>query len=117
MLSHVHFKRLGGDKPVSEEAKRQALSSADLALSLVDNTQETFGLAIAEAMAAGLPVIASNWNGYRDLVRHGVDGYLVPSSLVVHGSCCRFSTIGLAAVFRGSSLSSCGWCFGSVGST
>ena len=30
-------------------------------------------------MAAGLPVVASNWNGYRDLVRHGIDGYLVPS--------------------------------------
>ena len=30
-------------------------------------------------MAAGLPVVASNWNGYRDLVRHGVDGYLVPT--------------------------------------
>ena len=76
---HVHFKRMGGDEPVSEEAKRQALSAADLALSLVDNTQETFGLSVAEAMAAGLPVVASNWNGYRDLVRHGVDGYLVPS--------------------------------------
>ena len=76
---HVHFKRMGGDKPVSEEAKRQALSSADLALSLVDNTQETFGLSVAEAMAAGLPVVASNWNGYRDLVRHGIDGYLVPT--------------------------------------
>ena len=30
-------------------------------------------------MAAGLPVVASNWNGYRDLVRHGVVGFLVPS--------------------------------------
>ena len=76
---HVHFMRLGGAEPVSEELKRQALSAADVALSLVDNTQETFGLAVAEAMAAGLPVIASNWNGYRDLIRHGVDGYLVPS--------------------------------------
>ena len=76
---NVHFKRLGGAEPVSEEVKRQALSAADIALSLVDNTQETFGLAVAEAMAAGLPVVASNWNGYRDLVRHGVDGYLVPS--------------------------------------
>ena len=74
----MHFKRLGGAELVSEELKRQALSAADVALSLVDNTQ-AFGLAIAEAMAAGLPVIASNWNGYRDLVRHGVDGYLVPS--------------------------------------
>ena len=76
---HVLFKRMGGVEPVSEELKQQALSAADLALSLVDNTQETFGLAVAEAMAAGLPVVASNWNGYRDLVRHGVDGYLVPS--------------------------------------
>ena len=41
-------------EPVSEELKRQALAAADLALSLVDNTQETFGLAVAEAMAAGL---------------------------------------------------------------
>ena len=76
---NVHFHRMGGAEPVSEELKRQALSAADLALSLVDNTQETFGLAVAEAMAAGLPVVASNWNGYRDLVRHGVDGFLVPS--------------------------------------
>ena len=76
---HVHFQRMGGAEPVSEELKRKALSAADIALSLVDNTQETFGLAVAEAMAAGLPVVASNWNGYRDLVRHGVDGYLVPS--------------------------------------
>ncbi|TCD58120.1 glycosyltransferase [Synechococcus sp. BS55D] len=76
---NVQFHRLGGAEPVSEEIKRQALAAADLALSLVDNTQETFGLAVAEAMAAGLPVVASNWNGYRDLVRHGIDGYLVPS--------------------------------------
>ena len=76
---HVHFKRMGGVEAISEENKRHALAAADLAVSLVDNTQETFGLAIAEAMAAGLPVVASNWNGYRDLVRHGIDGYLVPS--------------------------------------
>ena len=30
----------------------QALAAADLALSLVDNPQETFGLSVAEAMAA-----------------------------------------------------------------
>ena len=76
---HVHFHRMGGAEPVSEELKHQALSAADVAVSLVDNTQETFGLAVAEAMAAGLPLVASNWNGYRDLIRHGVDGYLVPS--------------------------------------
>ena len=75
----VRFVRLGGQEAVEEAVKLQALAAADVALSLVDNTQETFGLAVAEAMAAGLPVVASEWNGYRDLVRHGCDGYLVPS--------------------------------------
>ena len=59
--------------------KRQALSACDLVLSLVDNVQETFGLSIAEAMAAGRPVVASNWDGYRDLLRDGIDGFLIPS--------------------------------------
>ena len=29
-------------------------------------------------MASGLPVVASDWNGYRDLVLHGITGWLVP---------------------------------------
>ena len=74
------FVRLGGDEPVSEELKRCALNASDLAISLVDNPQETFGLAVAEAMAAGLPLIVSDWSGYRDLVRDGVDGFLIPST-------------------------------------
>ena len=76
----VRFVRLGGSEPVSEEVKRQALAAADVAVSLVDNAQETFGLAVAEAMAAGLPLVASDWSGYRDLVRDGIDGYLIPSA-------------------------------------
>lgn len=75
----VRFIRLGGEKPVDELLKFQALAASDIAVSLVDNTQETFGLAVAEAMTAGLPVVASNWDGYRDLVRHGIDGFLVPT--------------------------------------
>ena len=75
----VRFVRLGGEQPVTETIKHQALASADLALFLVDNPQETFGLAVVEAMAAGLPTVASNWDGYRDLVRHGVDGLLIDS--------------------------------------
>ena len=76
----VRFLRLGGAEPVSEEVKRKALAAADVAISLVDNAQETFGLAVAEAMAAGLPLVASDWSGYRDLVRNGIDGFLIPSS-------------------------------------
>ena len=75
----VQFVRLGGAQPVSEEIKHLALAAADIAVSLVDNPQETFGLAVAEAMAAGLPLVVSDWNGYRDLVRDGVDGFRVPT--------------------------------------
>ena len=75
----VRFLRLGGEQPVSEHIKHQALAAADVAISLVDNAQETFGLAVAEAMAAGLPVVASNWSGYRDLISDGCEGFLVAS--------------------------------------
>ncbi len=55
----------------------QAWAAADIFVSLSDNIQETFGLTPIEAMAAGLPVVATDWNGYRDTVRAGIDGYRV----------------------------------------
>ena len=71
----------GRDKAVRQEI----WSAADLFASLVDNIQETFGLAPVEAMAAGLPVVATDWNGFRDTVRHGVDGMLVPTLMAPPG--------------------------------
>ena len=56
-------------------------SAADIFCTLSDNIQESFGLTVIEAMAAGLPVVASNWNGYRDSIQHGVNGVLVDSYL------------------------------------
>lgn|GEM_PF-60227 len=53
--------------------------AADIFCSLSDNIQETFGLTPIEAMAAGLPVVATDWDGYRDTVRNGLDGFLVPT--------------------------------------
>lgn len=38
---------------------------------------ETQGLATLEAMAAGLPVVAVNASGTRDMLKHGQQGYLV----------------------------------------
>jgi glycosyltransferase involved in cell wall biosynthesis len=73
--------------------------AADLFTSLVDNIQETFGLVIIEAMASGLPVIATDWDGYRDLVVDGETGYRVPTYMI-HGAT-RDATANL--LFQGTS--------------
>jgi len=39
---------------------------------------ESFGLVLVEAMAAGRPVVTSDIPGYREVVRHEVEGLLVP---------------------------------------
>lgn len=78
-LSHVQVRRVGGLEPATEEQKRLCLAAADVFCSPADNLQETFGLSLLEAMAAELPVLASDWNGYRDLVEPGVTGELVPT--------------------------------------
>jgi len=49
-------------------ARKAALSGADVFLFMIDNIQETFGLAPIEAMAAGLPVLVSDWDGMKDTV-------------------------------------------------
>lgn len=62
-----------------EAAKRALFGACDVFVSLVDNPQETFGLTLLEAMAASLPVVASDFDGYRDIVDPGRTGLLVPT--------------------------------------
>lgn len=62
-----------------EQTKQELYAAADLFISLADNPQETFGLTLLEAALAGLPVIASDYSGYRDLVKHEQTGLLIPT--------------------------------------
>ncbi|MBP6250647.1 MAG: glycosyltransferase family 4 protein [Leptothrix sp. (in: Bacteria)] len=71
----VHHPADGGNL----QAWRAAWAAADIFTSLSDNVQETFGLTPIEAMAAGLPCVVSDWDGYRDTVRDGLDGFRVPT--------------------------------------
>jgi glycosyltransferase involved in cell wall biosynthesis len=72
----VKVVRLDGRKA---EDRQTAWASADIFCSLSDNIQETFGIVPIEAMAAGIPVVVSDWDGYKDTVRNGVDGFRVPT--------------------------------------
>jgi phosphatidyl-myo-inositol alpha-mannosyltransferase len=62
---------------VDEAQKHDALEQADV-LCAPSLGAESFGMVLTEAFAAGTPVIASDIAGYRDVVRDGVDGVLVP---------------------------------------
>lgn len=78
LVPQLELRRIGGLQPASEVEKSLALAAADLFVSPADNLQETFGLSVIEAMAASLPTIVSDWNGYKDLVEHGVTGLRIP---------------------------------------
>jgi starch synthase len=66
---------IDGSKP---DVVVSAWSGSDIFVSLSDNIQESFGLTPIEAMASGLPVLVTDWNGYRDTVGDGVHGYRIP---------------------------------------
>lgn len=78
----VTIRYLDGNDPAVLE---NIWAASDVFVSLVDNIQETFGITPIEAMAAGLPVVVSDWDGYRFTVRHGVTGFRVPSLIAPDG--------------------------------
>lgn len=64
-----------------EKIRRQSWAAADLFISLSDNVQETFGLTPIEAMAAGLPSVVTDWDGYKNTVRDGEDGFRIATAM------------------------------------
>ncbi len=65
LMPDVGFLLLDGAQAADRTA---TLSGADVSLFLIDNIQETFGLAPLEGMAAGLPLLVSDWDGLKDTV-------------------------------------------------
>ncbi len=62
---------------VSHDVKLRELASAEV-LCAPSNGGESFGIVLIEAMAAGVPVIASDIPGYRAVLAEGSAGVLVP---------------------------------------
>ncbi|MFI4984441.1 MAG: lysylphosphatidylglycerol synthase domain-containing protein [Solirubrobacterales bacterium] len=63
---------------VSEARKLAELARADV-LCAPSLHGESFGMVLTEAFAAATPVLASDIPGYRDVLRDGVDGHLLPA--------------------------------------
>ncbi len=70
---------------VSQQELPNVLAAADIAVNFSLNGDENFGYSAVEAMAAGLPVIASDWGGHKDTIEHGVTGYRVPTVVTRYG--------------------------------
>ena len=66
----------------THEELKEIYASADIfvmpSITAKDGDKEGFGLVMLEAFASGLPIVASRSGGIVDLVKDGVNGYLVP---------------------------------------
>ena len=77
----AQLRTVGGDKvrflgEQPPEAVAELLAAADIFV--WPGLQEAYGMAILEALAAGLPVVACSEGGIADLVEHGRNGFLAP---------------------------------------
>ncbi|MDB4936569.1 MAG: glycosyltransferase family 4 protein, partial [Labilithrix sp.] len=68
--------RVKYDGPVGGGERTRLLGGSRALLHLI-NFDEPFGLSVIEAMACGTPVIARNRGSMRELIDHGVTGFLV----------------------------------------
>lgn len=71
--------RLGVCVGLPREQVPLLYAASDVVLCLSDTLIENYGLIAVEAMACGVPIVASNWGGYRETVTDGETGIHVPT--------------------------------------
>jgi glycosyltransferase involved in cell wall biosynthesis len=83
--------------PVNDAAKNQLLRSA-AALLFPITWKEAFGVVMAEAMACGTPVIAYPCGSVPEIVRNGINGFIVSNVDEASRTVSRLATIDRAGV-------------------
>jgi glycosyltransferase involved in cell wall biosynthesis len=63
--------------PAEGERKDKLFRRSELLINLSTDPGETFGFNLIEAKTWGIPVVCSNWDGFKEVVTHGTDGYLI----------------------------------------
>jgi glycosyltransferase involved in cell wall biosynthesis len=79
LVKYIHEKNISNVyflENIDNIEKNNLLKSSDV-LVLPSLGGESFGIVLLEAMANGLPVVASNVGGVKDLIHEGLNGYLV----------------------------------------
>ncbi|MFH1762072.1 MAG: glycosyltransferase family 4 protein [bacterium] len=80
IIKELELQEICQIKPNFEnQTKHLLLAASDISISVTDNLQETFGISIIESLGTGLPAVVSDFNGYKDLIDHGRDGFLIPT--------------------------------------
>jgi phosphatidylinositol alpha-mannosyltransferase len=77
---YIASRRLGGVDllgRLSDHDKARAFATADIYASPATG-QESFGIVLLEAMAAGVPIVCSDIHGYKGVVRRNEQAVLVP---------------------------------------
>lgn len=63
---------------LSEEKKHQYLANSDIYV--LSSIHEGFGIVLQEAMQAELPLIVTNNGGQLDIVKHNINGLIIPTN-------------------------------------
>lgn len=93
-------------------ARERLMSAADAFVHLTTGIEEVSSLVVHEALAHGLPVIATDWAGLGEVIREGTDGFLVPTTGVPAPLPLRASLFGASHVAQAAAagqLVACDW--------
>ena len=89
---HIDGKKVRYLGPVGIDGKNELFAQADALLHL-NTIPERFGLVLAEANAAGVPVIAMDLGSCREVIADGKSGFLVQNVQEAAAAVCRINEI------------------------